>query len=189
MIDENLDKKLEMSGSEESTVNDSNDEVEKLKKSDISEKIDEIADYAVEVIQKIVGYFNLGNITIDEYEGEEGELLLDISGDNMSVLIGRHGATLDSLQVVVSAIVRTKMKNRIPVIIDIEGYKSRQKEKLESLALSTAGKVVSRGYEIKMRPMKPYERRIIHMALRDDSRVETVSEGEGNARYVIVYPV
>ena len=166
---------------------DSNNSNLALNSEDI--KIDEIADCAIETIQSILNYFNLGNITIDEYEGEEGELILDINGDNMSVLIGRHGATLDSLQVVVSSIIHSKIKFKLPVIIDVEGYKSRQKEKLESLAHSTANKVIKFKTEVKMRPMKPYERRIIHMALCDDERVETISEGEGKTRHVIVYPV
>ena len=184
MAEENMSK---VSPDSEESSND--DSMNSQSESIVDEEMDEIADYAIEAIQKITSYFNLGEITIDEYEGEEGELILDIGGEDMSVLIGRHGGTLDALQVMVSSIVRTKIKCKIPIIIDIEGYKSRQKEKLENQAYSTADKVASNKRKIKMRPMKPYERRIVHMALREDPRVETISEGEGKNRRIVVYPL
>lgn len=189
ILNEEVNSEVDAEGTETVITAENSETVENKSISVNDEEIDEIADYAIEAIQNVVSHFNLGNFTIDEYEGEEGELILDISGDNMSVLIGKHGATLDALQVVVTSIIHTKKKFRMPVIVDVEGYKSRQKEKLEALAISTANKVASRGYEIKMRPMRAYERRIIHMALRDDDRVETVSEGEGRNRRLIIYPV
>ena len=152
------------------------------------EELDAIADTAIAALQDILKYFNVGEVTIDEYEGDEGELILDITGDDLAVLIGRHGRTLDALQFVVSAITVRSMGFRYPVIVDVEGYKSRQREKLESIAHSTANKVASQHRSVKMRPMTPYERRIVHIALRDDDRVDTASEGEGSARHVVVVP-
>lgn len=153
------------------------------------EDIDNIADTAISVLQDILKYFDVGEVTIDEYEGDEGELILDITGDDLAVLIGRHGKTLDALQFLVSAITVRTIGFRYPVVIDVEGYKGRQREKLESIAHSTANRAVSQNRSIKMRPMTPYERRIIHITLRDDERVETASEGEGSARHVVVMPV
>ena len=152
------------------------------------EELDAIADTAIAALQDILKYFNVGEVTIDEYEGDEGELILDITGDDLAVLIGRHGRTLDALQFVVSAITVRSMGFRYPVIVDVEGYKSRQREKLESIARSTANKAASQHRSVKMRPMTPYERRIVHIALRDDDRVDTASEGEGRARHVVVVP-
>lgn len=152
------------------------------------EELDAIADTAIAALQGILKYFNVGEVTIDEYEGDEGELILDITGDDLAILIGRHGRTLDALQFVVSAITVRSMGFRYPVIVDVEGYKSRQREKLESIARSTANKAASQHRSVKMRPMTPYERRIIHIALRDDDRVDTASEGEGSARHVVVVP-
>ena len=77
---------------------------------------------------------------------------------------------------------------RYPVIVDVEGYKSRQREKLESIARSSANRAASQNRSIKLRPMTPYERRIVHICLRDDDRVETASEGEGSARHVVILP-
>ena len=152
------------------------------------EELDAIADTAIAALQDILKYFNVGEVTIDEYEGDEGELILDITGDDLAMLIGRHGRTLDALQFVVSAITVRSMGFRYPVIVDVEGYKSRQREKLESIARSTANKAASQHRSVKMRPMTPYERRIVHIALRDDDRVDTASEGEGSARHVVVVP-
>ena len=153
------------------------------------EQLDEIADTAIAVLKDVLKYFNVGEVTIDEYEGDEGELILDITGDDLAVLIGRHGRTLDALQFLISAITVRKIGYRFPVIIDVESYKNRQRQKLEALARSTAKKAVTQGRSIKLRPMTPYERRIIHVALRDDKRVETGSEGEGPGRHVVVVPV
>ncbi|WP_418923362.1 protein jag [Ellagibacter isourolithinifaciens] len=152
------------------------------------EELDAIADTAIAALQDILKYFNVGEVTIDEYEGDEEELILDITGDDLAILIGRHGRTLDALQFVVSAITVRSMGFRYPVIVDVEGYKSRQREKLESIARSTANKAASQHRSVKMRPMTPYERRIVHIALRDDDRVDTASEGEGSARHVVVVP-
>ena len=152
------------------------------------EELDRIADTAIAALQDILKYFNVGEVTIDEYEGDEGELILDITGDDLAVLIGRHGKTLDALQFLVSAITVRTIGYRYPVVVDIEGYKGRQREKLESIARSSANRAASQNRSIKLRPMTPYERRIVHIALRDDDRVETASEGEGSARHVVILP-
>lgn len=152
------------------------------------EELDRIADTAIAALQDILKYFNVGEVTIDEYEGDEGELILDITGDDLAVLIGRHGKTLDALQFLVSAITVRTIGYRYPVVVDIEGYKGRQREKLESIARSSANRAASQNRSIKLRPMMPYERRIVHITLRDDDRVETASEGEGSARHVVILP-
>lgn len=152
------------------------------------EEIDEVADTAIAVLQDILKYFELGEVTIDEYEGDEGELILDITGDNLAVLIGRHGRTLESLQFLITSILYRKLGFRYPVVIDVEGYKSRQRQKIEDIAYSAAQRAVEQDRRIKLRPMTPYERRIIHLYLRNDDRVETKSEGEGHARRVVIIP-
>lgn len=152
------------------------------------EEIDEVADTAIAVLQDILKYFELGEVTIDEYEGDEGELILDITGDDLAVLIGRHGRTLESLQFLITSILYRKLGFRYPVVIDVEGYKSRQRQKIEDIAYSAAQRAVEQDRRIKLRPMTPYERRIVHLYLRNDDRVETKSEGEGHARRVVIIP-
>lgn len=95
------------------------------------EDLDRIADTAIATIKDILKHFDVGEVTIDEYEGDEGELILDITGDDRCSH-RRHGKTLDALQFLVSAITVRTMGFRYPVIVDVEGYKNRQREKLES---------------------------------------------------------
>lgn len=152
------------------------------------EELDKIADTAIAALEDILKYFNLGEVTIDEYEGDEGELILDITGEDLAVLIGRHGKTLDALQFLISSITARTMGFRYPVVVDVEGYKGRQRQKLENLAFSSAKRALSQGRSVKMRPMTPYERRIVHIALRGFEGVSTASEGEGSGRRVVVIP-
>jgi spoIIIJ-associated protein len=153
------------------------------------EEIDHVADTAISVLQDIVKYFDIGEIVIDEYEGDEGELILDITGDDGGALIGRHGKTLDNIQLLVSTIVTRKLGFRYPLVIDVESYKTRQRQKLEAIAISTANRAVKEQRPRRMRPMTPYERRIVHVTLAQDDRVRTESEDEGQYRHVVVYPL
>ena len=184
MAEENLEEEVETLDVEEADADDS-EEQEELS----DEELDRIADTAIAALQDILKYFNVGEVTIDEYEGDDGELILDITGDDLAVLIGRHGKTLDALQFLVSAITVRTIGFRYPVVIDVEGYKSRQRQKLESIARSSANRAASQHRSVKLRPMTPYERRLVHIALRVDDRVETASEGEGSARHVVIIPV
>ena len=160
MAEENLEEEVEILDVEEADADDS-EEQEELS----DEELDRIADTAIAALQDILKYFNVGEVTIDEYEGDDGELILDITGDDLAVLIGRHGKTLDALQFLVSAITVRTIGFRYPVVIDVEGYKSRQRQKLESIARSSANRAASQHRSVKLRPMTPYERRIIHITL------------------------
>ena len=133
--------------------------------------------------------FSILELPVNMSASSDGTLLrISLEGDNMGLLIGRRGETLDALQFLVSAITVRTIGFRYPVIVDVEGYKSRQREKLESIARSSANRAASQNRSIKLRPMTPYERRIVHICLRDDDRVETASEGEGSARHVVILP-
>lgn len=188
MIEEVEDEVVEESQSSADPIN-TEEVVEEDELIVTDEMLDTIADTAIAALQDILQYFNVGEVTIDEYEGDEGELILDISGKDMAVLIGRHGKTLDALQFIVSMITVRTIGFRYPVIVDVEGYKNRQRQKLESIAHSSANRAASQHRKVGLRPMTPYERRIIHIALRDDDRVETASEGEGPSRHVVVVPL
>ena len=152
------------------------------------EQLDKIADTSIAILKDILLHFEVGEITIDEYEGDEGELILDITGENLAILIGRHGKTLDALQHLVSTITAQQIGFRYPVVVDVEGYKNRQRQKIESIALSAAEKVIEQNRSIKLRPMSPYERRLVHIALRENNSVKTISEGEGSTRRVVIIP-
>lgn len=151
------------------------------------EELDNVADTAVAALQEVLASFGI-EATIDEYEGDEGEIILDIVGGELGILIGRHGKTLDSLQTLVAAITSRKLGFRYPVVVDVEGYRGRRREKLEDMARRTADRVSRQGREVRLRPMTSYERRVIHMALRGDRRVVTGSDGEEPMRAVVISP-
>ncbi|MDD6358781.1 MAG: KH domain-containing protein [Parafannyhessea umbonata] len=150
------------------------------------EEVDKIADVAVTYIRELLGFFGEEHISIDEYDGDEGELILDISGGDLAVLIGRHGKTLDALQMVVSSYLSNRLKFHYPIVVDIEGYKSRRREKLAELARSAAARAKKQHGRVAMAPMNAYDRRIVHLALIDDDEVTTHSEGNEPERRVIV---
>lgn len=171
-------------------VEEVSEEVTETEETSISDvDIDAVADASIDTLQTILKAFDVGEITIDEYEGDEGELILDITGDDLAVLIGRHGRTLDAIQFLVSSIVRRKLGFRYPVVVDIEGYKNRQRERLESIADNAARKAASQSKKINLQPMSPYERRIVHMRLKENPDVTTESEGTGPTRHIVVIPV
>ena len=118
---------------------------------------------------------------------EENSLNVDLSGDEMGVLIGKRGQTLDSLQYLTSLVVNKETEDYLRVKLDTENYRERRKETLENLAHNIAVKVKRTRRPIALEPMNPYERRIIHSALQNDKYVYTKSEGEEPYRHVVVY--
>lgn len=150
------------------------------------EEIDMIADTAVAFLRDVLGFFGETEVTIDEYEGDDGELILDVTGGNLAVLIGRHGRTLDALQMVVSSLMSSTLRFHYPVVVDVEGYKNRRKEKLRGLAASAAARAKRQRSKVSLPPMNAYERRLVHLALVDDPEVTTHSEGEEPSRHVVV---
>src|SRR5450759_1062012 len=134
------------------------------------EQLDEIADAGVAATQAILAGFGI-EATIDEYEGDDGEIILDVVGGDLGILIGRHGKTLDAMQTLVSALTNRAVNRRYPVLVDVEGYRSRRRVKLEDIAKRTAERVARQGRPVKLRPMSSYERKVVHVALREDGRV------------------
>lgn len=150
------------------------------------EELDTVADVALSVIRNILKHFDAEDSPIDEYEGDDGELILDVTAPNLAVLIGRHGRTLESLQTMFSLIVSRRLGFRYPVVVDIEGYKSRRNDKVASMAHSAAARAVRQHGSVALPPMSAYERRLVHIALRDNAAVETHSEGVDPERRVVV---
>lgn len=150
------------------------------------DELDTIADVAISVVRSILSHFDADDSPIDEYEGDEGELILDITAPDLAVLIGRHGRTLESLQTLVSLLLSRKLGFRYPVSVDVEGYKSRRHDKVISMAKSAASRAVSQGRTVNLPPMSAYERRLVHIALREDDRIDTHSEGVDPERRVVI---
>jgi len=120
------------------------------------------------------------------YNDEEKSVEINIVGEDMGNLIGKRGQTLDSLQYLTSLVVNKNLSEYVRVKLDTENYRARRKETLENLAKNIAYKVKRTKRAVKLEPMNPYERRIIHSALQDDKYVYTKSEGEEPFRHVVV---
>lgn len=120
------------------------------------------------------------------YNEEEKSMDIELSGDEMGVLIGKRGQTLDSLQYLVSLVVNREMEEYIRVKIDTENYRQRRKETLENLAKNIAYKVKKTRRPVSLEPMNPYERRIIHSTLQNDRYISTHSEGDEPYRRVVI---
>lgn len=135
--------------------------------------------------------FGAMNLTVDinmNYDQENGCLDVDFSGDDMGILIGKRGQTLDSLQYLTSLVVNKDQKDYVRVKLDTENYRKRRRETLENLSKNIAYKVRKTRKPVSLEPMNPYERRIIHSALQGNKWVETYSEGKEPYRHVVITP-
>ena len=145
-----------------------------------------LEDKAKDFLKEVFEAMNLVVVIKTTYKEEEGTLDIELSGDEMGVLIGKRGQTLDSLQYLVSLVVNKDVENYIRVKVDTEDYRKRRKQTLENLAKNISYKVKKTKRAVILEPMNPYERRIIHSALQNDRFVTTHSEGEEPFRHVVV---
>ena len=147
---------------------------------------DTVEDKAKDFLNEVFGAMNLTVVIDVKYDEENRNMDIELSGDEMGVLIGKRGQTLDSLQYLVSLVVNKGVEEYIRVKVDTEDYRKRRKETLENLAKNIAYKVKRTKRSVSLEPMNPYERRVIHSALQNDKYVTTHSEGEEPFRRVVV---
>ena len=193
-VDEALEKALnELNVSKERVIIDVIDEGSKGFLSIIGSKPAKIKvtlkyDYIREAkifTQNLLKHMNVeGTVDISE---ENDTVKIDVSGPKMGMIIGYRGDTLDSIQYLISLVVNKDHEiNYKKVILDTENYRAKREETLKRVALKTARKVIKTGKPFKLEPMNPYERRIIHAALQNESKISTYSEGEDPYRKVVV---
>ncbi len=145
-----------------------------------------VADTAKEFLNSVFEAMNMIVVSDVKYDEDERTMDIELSGDEMGVLIGKRGQTLDSLQYLVSLVVNKDTEDYIRVKVDTENYRQRRKETLENLAKNISFKVKRTKRAVSLEPMNPYERRIIHSALQNDKYVTTHSEGNDPYRHVVV---
>ena len=145
-----------------------------------------VEDTAKDFLNEVFRAMNLAVVVDVKYDEADNSTEVDLSGDEMGVLIGKRGQTLDSLQYLVSLVVHKNVENYIRVKVDTENYRQRRKETLENLAKNISYKVKRTKRPVSLEPMNPYERRIIHSALQNDKYVTTHSEGDEPYRHVVV---
>ncbi|MGI6711256.1 MAG: RNA-binding cell elongation regulator Jag/EloR [Bacillota bacterium] len=158
-------------------------EVKEIEKAEIGKK-EKPEDLAIDFLQRIFDKLEVKVHSEVNYQGEF--IYLSFTGDDLGILIGRRGETLDALQYLVNLVVSKKIGEKVRFILDVEGYRKRREETLVNLAHRLSEKVKKTGHNIILEPMNPHERRIIHTALQNDQRVRTFSEGEEPYRKVII---
>lgn len=149
-------------------------------------KKNDILDNVSEFLQQVFHAMQL-NVEINVEKEEDSNIInVELKGDEMGVLIGKRGQTLDSLQYLTNLVVNKNVDNYVKVKIDTEDYRKRRRETLENLARNIAFKVRRTRHSVDLEPMNPFERRVIHSALQNDKFVTTHSEGEEPYRHVVV---
>jgi len=157
-----------------------------------SEEVPSPVIMAEEILRKLLSLMKVSaSVTVKESSlSETAErrtpITLNITGQDLGILIGRRGQTLASLQYLVYLVLSHQIKARVPLVVDVEGYRERRQESLHKLALNMAEQVRSTGRPFTLEPMPPGERRIIHLALKGQPGVTTQSVGEGENRRVII---
>jgi spoIIIJ-associated protein len=140
---------------------------------------------AREFVQRIADTIG-ANVTASAVE-REGVVTVTCAGPDLGLLIGKHGQTLDAIQYLANAVVRSEGGEH-SVVVDAGGYRARRTAALDALAQQTARRASSTGSRVALEPMTAVERKIVHEALKDDPEVETTSEGTEPNRYVVVLP-
>jgi len=146
----------------------------------------ESLDLGKDVLQKIVEQITTGATII--LKEEDSRVLFDIKGDDAAILIGKRGQTLEAIQYLIEKIVNRNNKNRVRVQVDIEDYLENRKQSLKELAVRTAQKTKQTGRPASVGQMNAHDRRIVHLALKDDKGVRTQSMGEGFYRKLVIFP-
>ena len=158
----------------------------------IARELDDIDEETEKLAIDIVNYL-LSSLKVevktffrDKDDFDTKSLYFEIEGDDSGLIIGRKGETLRSFEFLISFIIKRQLDKRVRVILDVEGYQERRRSNLVSIAESNAKKVIKYGKPIKMDPMSPFDRRIIHLALEKDKKVITESQGSGSRRQVVI---
>ena len=191
--EEKAAEKEEKKAEKEEAKAEKKEEKEELKEAKKESKKEKVVVNAKEVEEKSIAFLkdvlhamDIPAVVEAEYNAEEEVLEINLIGEDMGILIGKRGQTLDSLQYLVSLVVNKSTTGYIRVKVDTENYRSRRKATLENLAHNIAAKVKRTRRPVSLEPMNPYERRIIHSALQNDKYVTTHSEGEEPYRKVVV---
>lgn len=168
------------------------DKDSKKSEKNMARELDDIDEETEKLAIDIVNYL-LSSLKVDvktffrdKDDFDTKSLYFEIEGDDSGLIIGRKGETLRSFEFLISFIIKRQLDKRVRVILDVEGYQERRRSNLVSIAESNAKKVIKYGKPIKMDPMSPFDRRIIHLALEKDKKVITESQGSGSRRQVVI---
>jgi spoIIIJ-associated protein len=142
---------------------------------------------AIEVLTQILDLMGEKAAT-QELSASQESIEIEIKGDGSGILIGRHGQTLDALEYLVNRVIARRIRDAVPVVLETESYRARRRDQLHRMALAMGEKAKRQHQAVKLDPMPPRDRRIIHLALKDDPLISTRSSGEGFMRAVEIVP-
>jgi spoIIIJ-associated protein len=153
---------------------------------EIAEEANGVA-IAKDALENILTLIPMEGVTVSAAQSD-GTIALNIEGDTSGLLIGRKGRTLDALQFIVNKIVNKALEKRTQVVVDSENYRQRRRESLTQMALRMGEKAKNIGKPVVTNLLNPHDRRIVHMALRDDGSLDTKSRGEGILKKILIIP-
>lgn len=191
-VKETKEKKKEFSGKNNHHKRKNNrtetvvKEVPERKEIELAEVESQTIEACEKFIYDVLKAMDMGEVKVTSKVDDEGALSINMEGNNMGILIGKRGQTLDSLQYLTNRVANKMQSGYVRVKLDTEDYRRRRKETLENLAKNIASKVKRTRRTVSLEPMNPYERRIIHSTLQGDPAVATHSEGEEPYRRVVV---
>ena len=191
-VKETKEKKKEFSGKNNHHKRKNNrtetvaKEVPERKEIELAEVEPQTIEACKKFIYDVLKAMDMGEVKVTSKVDDEGALSINMEGNNMGILIGKRGQTLDSLQYLTNRVANKMQSGYVRVKLDTEDYRRRRKETLENLAKNIASKVKRTRRTVSLEPMNPYERRIIHSTLQGDPAVATHSEGEEPYRRVVV---
>ena len=155
---------------------------------DMYEASREILEKLLELMEMEAEVTPSEEFSVNNDDGTSASIGLNIEGDDLGILIGRRGQTMGALQHIVRIIMAQQHDSRIPIVLDVEGYKQRRCEGLRALAVRLADQVKTRKMPFSMEPMSAFERRVVHLALADRRDIFTESTGMGMNRKVVIKP-
>ena len=162
------------------------DQREAEEKPDQKEDLEAVAEIAQKTSEEIISYVvDDATVTVEKYPDV---IKVRIDAGNAAILIGKHGRTLDALQFIIRKIVRKRTNSKVRISFDVEGYRDRRKASLTQMAVRLGEKVKRSGKPATISPMNAYDRRIVHIALKDDTSVKTQSKGGGLFRKLVILP-
>jgi spoIIIJ-associated protein len=153
-----------------------------------------LVDLAQDTVRDLLTKMNIEDVKLETYLGEpygphnRVPVHVDIYGDDLSVLIGNRGKTLNAMQYIGRLILGKELERSVPLVLDVEGYRDRREQQVRRMARQVADQVIDTQREKSLEPMPANERRFVHIELRDNEQVYTESQGSGKSRKVFIYP-
>jgi spoIIIJ-associated protein len=156
---------------------------------DVYDDDEEAGEQAADALQELLDLMDVECDVAASWDDEEERFIIEVSGPDTGIVIGRQGQTLDAVEFILNRMLEKRNPSMRRVMVDAEGYRGRREEKLRDLALECATRVRQTEQPVSLDPMSPRDRRTVHMTIKTLSEVTTYSEGEGRDRHVVIEPV